>query len=143
MLSARSAIGGKSWSLSTKPLAIRLYQLFCNNHEGHPRHLIRPAVFTLPMIALTAIDDVRAARLRRDVVRTVVALMAVPPCWPNPWSLLTTKEWPCNIAQYSTHSISHSTDSVYQFVAVVCRARRPRANNNSDVSSAEWTCWQS
>ena len=77
-----------------KTISIRRHQGPRNDHEGHQPHLLLPAVSTHVMIALTAVDDVRAPGLRRDVVRTGFAFMAEPYCWSSDWSLpITSTCW--------------------------------------------------
>lgn len=92
-------IGGRNWSLSTKTLALRDTPTFLISHMEHPPQLLVLAVMTPAMITLKAVNDVRAARLRRDAVRTAVAFVAEPSCWRSGWSLLSANPWRRTSAQ--------------------------------------------
>lgn len=94
------------------------------------------------MVTLTAVDDVRAARLRLAVVRAAVALVAVPHHWRGGWSLVIARSWRRAVSQYMTHIVPHFSHSLYQSVAVACTTRRSRADDYSDVSAVKCTWWQ-
>ena len=82
------------------------------DQESHLPALLLPAIIAHVMIALPAINDVRATGLRDDVVRTTIAFVAVPSCWDGGQSLSSARARQRNITQTSVQSVPRSTDSL-------------------------------
>ena len=94
------------------------------------------------MIALTTVDNVGAASLRRDGIRTGLAMMTVPLCWCSSWSILSARTSQRIITQYSIYSVPRLTDSLYRFIAVAYESRHFPIEASIDVSLVEWICWR-
>ena len=102
-----------------KPISSSLTSQLENLHGRYLVGSLLAAVTADLMIALNAVDDVRAAALRRDGIGTAVTYVTVPPCWHGGRSLLGTN------AQQTMRSLPCSTSSLREIVAMSCVTRNP------------------
>ena len=83
-------VGRKELVTERQSISLSLTPHLGKHLVGYPTGLLLSAVITHLMVALTAVDDIRAATLCRDVVGTAVTFVAVPCRWCSGWSLLGT-----------------------------------------------------